>query len=683
MEMIVNSDLCQNLREALAREWIDTNGIGGYASSTILNCHTRRYHGLLVANLAKPAGRHVLLSKFEDSIAAQGKEFLLSCHKYPGAMAPHGHHFLREYRQELYPHFIHAIGDVSLTKSLMMIRGENRVLIRYHLAKAAMPVQLRIKPFLAYRSAHELTHENFYLQSRTYSWEIRGGFKITPYNGMPDLYLQVDRANEFLPSPVWYRNFEYEVEAGRGFDSHEDLFQPGIFEVALKPGEAVHVSAALVECRDVFARTWSNELKRRQAVERRIALAARAFKPSTMNSSRRRLLRSADDFLVTLPDGRRTIVAGYHWFGDWGRDTLIALPGLTFWAGNPKPGVEILTTIAGAERNGLIPNFFGADGKHAYNTVDASLWFFWAAQQMLAATGDLRTVRENLWPAMKNILRNYRQGTEFGIGMDHDGLIVAGNALTQLTWMDAMIHGSPVTPRHGLAVEINALWYNALMFADELARRFKEHGECCDALAAQVREAFNRRFWLDDVEYLADVVADGGADRAIRPNQIFAVSLPHSPLDAYRARAVVDRVKRDLLTPYGLRTLAPGHPSYRGHYAGSPEKRDSAYHQGAVWPWLLGHFGEALLKTESNPAAAAAFLRETFAPLLTAHLEVYGMGHIAEIFDGDPPYFPNGCIAQAWSLAELIRLHAILDTLKAAAASRVKSKTANKRRRVS
>lgn len=682
MEMIADENICQNLREALAREWIDTNGTGSYASSTILNCHTRRYHGLLVANLAKPAGRFVLLSKFEDSIAAQGKEFLLSCHKYPGVIAPRGHHFLREFRQDLFPRFTHVIGDVILTKSLMMVHGENRVLIRYHLEKSSMPIQLRLKPFLAYRSAHDLTHENFFLQARAFSWKIRYGFKITPYNGMPDLFVQLDQPNEFLPSPVWYRNFEYEAEAMRGFEAHEDLFQPGIFEIPMKQGDVVHVSAALAECRDAYARTWSTELKRRQAVERRIATAARAFKPSPLNAARRRLLRSADDFLVTTPDGRRTVIAGYHWFGDWGRDTLIALPGLTFWAGNPKPGVEVLISMAAAERNGLIPNFFGVDGAHAYNSVDASLWFFWAAQQMVKATGDYHVVRQRLWPVMKRILRSYRQGTDFGIGMAQDGLIQAGNALTQLTWMDAMVRGAPVTPRHGVAVEINALWYNALAFADELARRFNEPCERCDGFAAQVRDAFNRRFWLDDAEYLADVVTNGEIDRAVRPNQIFAVSLPHSPLDADRARAVVNRLRRDLLTPFGLRTLAPGHPAYRGRYAGTGEERDNAYHQGTVWPWLLGHFGEALLKTDSNPTAAAAFLRDLLAPLLNAHLPVHGAGHIAEVFDGDPPHFPNGCIAQAWSLAEIIRLMALIDAVKPSTATKTHNKT-NKQRRMS
>jgi predicted glycogen debranching enzyme len=371
------------------------------------------------------------------------------------------------------------------------------------------------------------------------------------------------------------------------------------------------------------------------------------------------LIRSGRHFVIQTPEPERrpTIVAGYPWFDDWGRDTLISLPGLTFCSGRSDLGVAILKSMGPHERDGLIPNFFGSRPEHnAYNSIDASLWYFWAVQQMLAWTGDAATVRAHFWPVMQRILRQFTAGTVNGIFTAEDGLLHAGDRTTQLTWMDAQAHGVPVTPRHGCAVEINALWYNALCFANHLAHEFGEPLPWPTDRIARLKDAFGKRFWMDTENCLADVFNEEGRDASVRPNQIVAVSLPYSPLDNYQRVGVVEKVRKDLLTPYGLRTLSPKDPAYRGRYEGDQETRDASYHQGTVWPWLLGHFGEAYLRVTMDRKQAVRFLMREVAPLLGYSLKGPGLLNVPEIFDGDPPHRANGCVAQAWSTAELIRL---------------------------
>jgi predicted glycogen debranching enzyme len=662
MTLIIREDRCQNTPDALRCEWLDTNGAGGYASSTILNCHTRKYHGLLVANLAQPAGRHVLLSKFEDSLAAEGKEFFLSCHKYPGVFFPRGHQYLSAFRHDLYPVFTYRIGDALVRKSTLMLHGRNAVMLRYRLERCATPVTLRLKPLLAFRGFHALARENIFLQVRTYGWEIPNGCKITPYPGLPDLFIQTSDAGEFLPTPQWYRNFEYPVESERGYEAHEDLFNPGLFELPLRPGRDIYVVAATDITREPPARLWQREETRRKQVAARCAALVARPTPPALRSFRRRLLTAARDFTVAPPGGVPAIIAGYPWFDAWGRDTLIALPGLTFCAGQPEKGRAILEAFTRYERRGLLPNMIDPGGvNHSYNAADTSLWFFWAVQQMLLYTGDLTAVRARLWPTMKTILRHLMAGTDDAIFMNAAGLLHAGSPGSQLTWMDAAVRGTPVTPRHGYAVDINALWYNAVCFADQLATQFQDADFRCGELREQIRAAFSAAFWLAKEEYLGDVVGDNGLDPAVRPNQILAVSLPNSPLDADQAAGVFERVRRELLTPCGLRTLSPRHADYRGRYEGNAETRDRAYHQGTVWPWLSGHLGEACLKVTTDKRAARHFvLTQILQPLAERHLE-YGLGHIPEIFDGDPPHRPQGCIAQAWSTGEILRLCKLLD----------------------
>lgn len=663
MDIRIDEKTCSKIDEALRLEWLDTNGLGGYASDTILNCHTRRYHGLLVADLSSPPGKFVLLSSLEESILSGGREIFFSLHKYPGTFSPSGYKCLSEFRSKPAPHFIYRIDRLILHKTIMTVHGKDAVLIRYSCVRSDEPSVLRLKPFLAFRDFHSLAKENPFLDGGTA--EVGGGFKIRPYEGMPVLYIQTDRKSVFHPAGDWYRNFEYMVEAERGFDFREDLFRPGILEISLKEGETVIFSAS-TRLQRALRKIWDAEWARRENARTETAARAETFDDPQDRALMSTLMESAKDFLIRQPQkrgpGRPTVTAGYHWFGDWGRDTLISLPGLTFCTDESEIGKAILKTFGKYEKDGLLPNFFGRGGSgHAYNSVDCSLWFFWAAQQLLLYTGDIDFVRKFMWPVMVRIIRKFKAGTVHLIHMSDNGLLHAGDETMQLTWMDAAVNGVPVTPRCGWAVDINALWYNAVCLTDELAERFGRRRERCPDLKERIREAFNEAFWIEDGAYLGDVRRGDRLDRSVRPNQILAVSLPHSPLDRIRARSVVDKVAKELLTPFGLRTLSPRDPVYRGRYAGDAAGRDAAYHQGTVWPWLIGHFGEAFLKVAEDKKQAAEFLRRELRKSLREHLQAAGVGSISEIFDGDPPYHPNGCIAQSWSVAEIIRLYFLLN----------------------
>ncbi len=656
---------CRNLRTALRSEWLETNGIGGYASSTLHNCNTRKYHGLLVAGLADPAGRFTLLSKYEDSIVSDTGEFPLSSNCYPGVMHPDGHRYLTEFRLEEGPVFRYQVKDVIIQKRLLMIQGQNTVLVEYQLEQSDAPIKLRLKPFLAFRRHHELKQEDSFI--RTAPTPLPSGFSLHPYEGMPPLFFQTSMTSSFEAQPVWYRNLEYFMEAERGYDFHEDCFCPGTIEITLPPQGRVIVSASVSNQSDLTD-LWKAEIIRRQTSAKTAESVAQQAGNADIVQSLPALIRSGLHFAIRTPgSARATIIAGYPWFDDWGRDTLISLPGLTFYSGRPEWGIEILKAVAPHERDGLIPNCFAADpAHHAYNSVDASLWYFWAVQQMLECTHDLETVHTTLWPVLKRIATRFMAGTHFDVFMAPEGLLHAGNRNTQLTWMDANSRGQPVTPRYGFAVELNALWYNALMFCETLAKSFNEELPWQADLTERLKAAFVSTFWLEGPGYLADTFAEGILNEAIRPNQVFAVSLPFSPLTPRQSKRIVDMVRRELFTPFGLRTLSPRDVAYRGRYEGNQPTRDAAYHQGTVWPWLLGHYGEAVLKTSTSPAKAARELTQQLQPLLDYSLTGRGLINVPEIFDGDLPQRPNGCPAQAWSSAELIRLF----TLCGRAASR-------------
>ncbi|MFZ4440493.1 MAG: amylo-alpha-1,6-glucosidase [Syntrophales bacterium] len=691
-----------------SREWLETDGRGGYASSTLANLHTRRYHGLLVANLQEPEGRHLLLSKLEDSLLVDGEEHFFSSHRYPGLLFPPNQPVLDGFLLDFYPRFTSRAGKIAVKKSILMPRGQETLLVRYDLDRCPRGGILRLKPLLAFRGYHKLAHENTFLGGR--AEKIENGFRIEPYADMPSLVIQTSRASGFTPSPCWYNRFQYTEEQERGFDWEEDLFLPGIIEVPVERKCTVILSS-YIDYGDMMPHrvpimmphrvpgmmpqrvpatsphrvpintpvnpnssgaVWQTEAVRRGHDRTADEREATGFTGEDQEHLLA-LLRAARSFLITTPSGKPAIIAGYPWFGSWGRDTLISLPGLCFSTGRIAEGIEILTEIGRHEREGFLPNYFSADGKpEAYNTVDSSLWYFWAVQQLATRwppAGDIcdkSLIRDRFWPVMKKIIRSFMDGTCYGTGMDACGLLHAGEGQNALTWMDATVGEIPVTPRHGYPVEINALWYNALCFARDLAAEFGEEPLFNSDIIPLLRSSF-KIFWHQHHDSasspqgcLGDVFRDGVLDTAVRPNQIFAVSLPFSPLDPAEQAAVVRAVREQLLTPCGLRTLSPNDPDYIGRYQGGPAERDGAYHQGTVWPWLLGAFGEAALRVAADPKLEKENLRQYLRTFLRSHLLEAGIGSVSEVFDGNAPHRPGGCIAQAWSVAELIRLYMLL-----------------------
>jgi predicted glycogen debranching enzyme len=648
--------------DPLKLEWLDTNGRGGYASSTLANCHTRKYHGLLVANLESPPGRYVLLSKVEDAIRSQGKDFFLSRHQYPGVLFPPDDSFMKEYALDVCPQFLFGTDGLQIRKSIMMPHGEDSVLIKYDVERCAEEAMLCIKPFLAYRGYHQLSQENSHLKTAAVS--IPMGVELAPYDGMPPLFIETNGDFHYFHDPCWYRQFEFRLEKERGFQDREDLFRPGLLEIAVKEGTSVifFISTSMAEPKDPLEQKWRREIGLRETPAVKFSRITATIDDEEDRQNMVQLMTAGGQFLIRTPAGRPAVIAGYPWFSDWGRDTLISLPGLTFCSNRSDEGIAILTMLGEHEKDGLLPNYFSDhEAVKAYNSVDASLWYFWAVQQMLSHTGKIDIIADKIWPVMKNIIRQFMAGTALQIFTNKEnGLLHAGDASTQLTWMDAMADGKPVTPRWGCPVEINALWYNAVCFARELGERFGDRDLSLTDLIDQIRHSFSDAFWLNSDGYLADCLTDGLVDAAFRPNQILAVSLPYSPLAPDQAASVVRAVKDHLLTPMGLRTLSPSDHRYQGLYGGGPSERDRAYHQGTVWPWLFGHFGEAYLKTSTDRAAAKYFLRQMLRSFLKVHLQEAGVGAISEIFDGDPPHRPNGCIAKAWSVAETIRLYSLL-----------------------
>jgi predicted glycogen debranching enzyme len=645
-------ETCGDLEVALRREWLETNGLGGFASSTIIGLNTRRYHGLLVAASKPPVGRLVLLSKFEETLFIDGKSFDLSANHYPGVIHPQGFNYLKQFRLDPFPVFTYEVEGIEIEKSVFMIHGEDSTVIHYELRKnnrSDVPKNLRleIRPLIAFRDYHSLTYENSALNAAVQ--ERSGLTSVTPYHGLPSLHL-AHNAIELRKTCDWYRNFEYDAERERGLHCSEDLFNPFAlcFDLRLRRQASIIAST---EQRDV---TQAVEYRQAEITRRRKAIVASPIEDGFAQS----LTSASDQYLVSRGD-ENTIIAGYHWFGDWGRDTMIALPGLTLVTGKYEIARSILRTFAKHVDQGMLPNRFPDSGETPeYNTVDAALWFFEAARAYLAYTGDLEFVRDELYPVFDDIISWHARGTRYGIKVDPSGLLASGELGVQLTWMDAKVGDWVVTPRRGRPVEIQALWYNSLCIMEDLASRFGDDSarKRYRHMAAVAQWSFSRLFWNEKLGCLYDVVNGGPPDPSIRPNQIFAVSLAHSMLPRDRARSVVEKVEEHLLTPFGLRTLAPSDPLYRGHYTGGPKERDGAYHQGTVWPWLLGPFITAYRKVNGGSEEAMRQAQAWLSPL-ESHLAEAGLGHISEIFEGDAPHRPCGCIAQAWSVAEILRVY--------------------------
>ena len=641
-----------DLEAALRREWLETNGLGGFASSTIIGLNTRRYHGLLVAATKPPVGRLVLLSKLEETLFIDGKGFDLSANRYPGVIHPQGFHYLTQFRLDPFPVFTYEVESIEIEKCIFMIQGENSTVIRYQLTKNNHPesskeVWLEIRPLIAFRDYHGTTHENSAINSAVQ--ERSGLASVALYQGLPTLHLAHD-AIEVRKTGDWFHNLEYGAECERGLDFSEDLFNPLTLRFDLRLRRQASIIAS-TEQRDV---AQAVEYRQEEITRRRKALVASSVEDSFAQS----LAAASDQYLVSRGD-EKTVIAGYHWFGDWGRDTMIALPGLTLPTGKYAVAHSVLRTFGKHVDQGMLPNRFPDAGEAPeYNTVDATLWFFEAARAYLAYTGDLEFVGEELYPVFVDIISWHARGTRYGIKVDPSGLLASGEPGVQLTWMDAKFGDWVVTPRRGKPVEIQALWYNALCVMEDLASRFGDEAarKRYRHMAEVAKWSFNRLFWNEKLGCLYDVVNGGRPDPSIRPNQIFAVSLPHSMLPRDRARRVVEKVEEQLLTPFGLRTLAPSDPLYRGDYTGGATERDGAYHQGTVWPWLLGPFITAYIKVNGGSEEARHRAQSWLSPL-QSHLAEAGLGQVSEIFEGDAPHRPCGCIAQAWSVAEILRVY--------------------------
>ena len=645
------------LARDLSLEWLETNGLGGYASSTILNCNTRKYHGLLVSQLYDPLGKFVLLSDIEDTISLNQNEYVLSSHFYPNTTDVCGHAFLDSFSIDTHPVFQYVCDDIKITKEILMLQGEDTVLIKYQFnagQKTLNSAEICIRPFFSYRYFHALSIENSAIHTDTVP--CKNGVQFSPYDGMPAIHFQTNASFECSDVPLWYKNIIYQKEIERGLDFQEDLFTPGTLAVDLSKNQCVIFSFSLLEQKSDLSLLWDKELHHRKSIGAK-------DKTGSLNSFQERLKQTAKQFIIKKESGDTSIIAGYPWFLEWGRDTMIALPGLTLYSGLEKECLAVLQYFAAHAYQGVIPNYITSnpDG-NAYNTVDASLWFVWAVQQYYLKTNDVKSIERLLWPTLKNIVHYYQVGTLYGIHQNENGLIYAGDESLNLTWMDARVHSIPVTPRSGAAVEVNALWYNALCFISEFAQIL--HDPIYQTLTPSIERVkieFCNVFWDEELGYLYDFVNHKERNRAVRPNQIFAVSLPFSPLTPSMSEQVVRVVTEKLLTPYGLRTLAPDDVNYTERYEGGVIERDSAYHSGTVWPWLIGHYGEALLKVSSDPLSAHHILQPC---ILALEEHVYcqaGLGSISEVFDGSPPHQPRGCFSQAWNVAELIRLIDLLD----------------------
>ena len=651
-------DICGQLEIAGKREWLVTNGIGGFASGTVANMLSRRYHGLLMAALQPPLGRTLLVAKLDETAEYDGVH-AQSGHYYPlfvnqwsnglRLAEPDGHHHIDRFHLEgTTPVWTFAFANALLEKRIWMQPGANTTYIHYRLARASGPLLLQAKAFVNYRDYHSTTIIN--------DWQpeilpIERGLRIHMFPEAAPFYLFSDKAL-LSPQFEWYEDFLLGEEEYRGQnDVEEDHVYAAQLRAVLQPGETLTIAAtteSLVNLNggDAFTERMAYENDKLERARSVFAM------PETIQQ----LILAADQFIVQRPapddpDGR-SIIAGYPWFGDWGRDTMIALPGLTLTTGRPEITASILRTYAQFVDQGMIPNRFPDEGEiPEYNTVDATLWYVEAIRQYLESTGDISLMAE-LFPVLVDIVEWHKRGTRYNIHMDEaDALIYAGEEGVQLTWMDAKIDDWVVTPRIGKPVEINALWYNALKTIADIGRELGEDPAPYEALADKVRAGF-MRFWNQDFGYCFDVLdtPSGEDDASLRPNQILAASLTHSPLDHQQQRSIVDACGRHLLTAHGLRSLSPEDDGYIGHYGGNRYKRDGAYHQGTTWSWLIGPFVEAHLRVYNNRTVSRSYLTS-----LIQHLEAHGVGSISEIFDGDPPFTPRGCTAQAWGVAEFLR----------------------------
>ena len=632
-----------NLEYALQREMLSTNRTGGYMSTTIVCCNTRKYHGLMVCPIKEGDDKsYVLLSSLDETVIQHGQPFNLALHRFPGIYEPRGHKYIVDFEYNPTPTITYRVGGVLLKKEILWRQhtSHSRLFIRYTLLDARSETTLRLRPFLAFREKHALSKANMYANG--HSWDVKGGVKCRLYEEFPYLYMQCsDPMAEFVAAPDWYYDFEYAEEAKRGYDNHEDLMTTGYFEVKLEKNKPLIFSASLEEIDpEMLDAAFEKELSERNSKIDFISL----------------LKHSAHQFVIRS-GGRSEVVAGYPWFGRWGRDTFVSLPGITLAQGDVQACQDVLDTITREMKDGLFPNVGSA-----YNSVDAPLWFVWTLQQLEEHIGR-KAVWEKYGKYVKDILNAYRNGIGGVVALHTNGLVWASHPQYAITWMDAVVDGKPVTGRDGYQVEVNALWYNALCYALDCAAEAKDMKfvEEWKGVPATTKESFLRLFWLEDGNYLADYVGAEGANTFIRPNQIIACSMNYKMLSLVQQEAVSDVVKRHLLTPRGLRTLSPRNPLYKGRYGGNQRERDEAYHQGTVWVWPLEHYVKAKFDVQGK---GFLYKAEEILEGFEEEMNIGGIGSISEIYEADPPHDARGSISQAWSVGAVLRIYQMIEKYK-------------------
>ncbi len=630
-----------NLEYSLTREILRSNRAGSYSSTTIVGCNTRKYHGWLVCPVNELGGeRHVLLSSVDATVVSNGQSFNTGIHKYHGDhFSPKGHKYVEDFDIQDIPGMTYRVGNVIMKQERILVHYEEQLLIRYTIVDTDEPVRLQLRPFLAFRNIHQLTRANMWANTRTEP--VSHGVKIRLYDGFPYLHMQLSCNSEFVPVPDWYLGIEYAEEQKRGYDYSEDLFVPGFFEMTAAKGDVIVFSVSTKEEKQAglkakFTRTVSTKIPR---------------------SNFGNCLRNAAQQFIEKRGEDTNIIAGYHWFGSWGRDTFISLPGLAMARTSEDLYASVIDTQVRRMKGGLFPNM-GDNDNPAFNSVDAPLWFF---QALFSYGLDQKETWKRYGPAMRDVLNAYRSGTSFGIHMRDNGLIYSGAPGKALTWMDAVVRGVPVTPRDGFVVEINALWYNAVCYSLDCARAARDRNfvKEWDALPEQISKSFIDTFWDEELGYLADFVNDSEhRNMQIRPNMVIATSLPYTMLTRDQMKSILDIVNRILVTPRGLRTLSPSDEGYKGIYCGDQDTRDRAYHQGTVWPWLIGPFCDGWLRVYGEGGVSRVRkLIMGFEETLTEA----GISTISEIYDGDPPHSPGGAISQAWSVGEILRIFTLLE----------------------
>jgi len=614
-----------NLEYALQREIFATNRAGGYCNTTIVGCNTRKYHGLLVAPIEQFGGEnHILLSGVDETIVQHDKAFNLGIHRYGSVYEPRGHKYIVDFEMDKNTAITYRVGGVLLRKEILLAHNKDQILLRYTLLEAHSPTVLRLKPFLAFRNAHRLTQAN--MEVNTKYVPVENGIGSQLYAPFPMLLMQLNVKNEFISNPDWYYGVTYQEEARRGFESQEDLFVPGYFETPIKKGQSITFSASLTpENPKLLEGFFDRELEQRPP-----------------RDSYRHCLELASQQFIVHRNGNAHVMAGYPWNGYFALDTFVALPGLTL---SVKEGVKTCKAVLDTMMQ---------KSPSKIESADASLWYFWTLQKYVEVTKDPLALWTQFGSSMKEILVGYESGANPAIRLHENGLIWAEAPLKALTWMNAQVEGVPVTPRSGYQVEVNALWYNAVMFALEIARQAgdNEFVKQWEEIPERTKANFMRAFWVESRKHLADYVGPEGQNIFMRPNQLFACSLPYSPLSEEVKAMVLKAIESELLTPKGLRTLSPKNSLYMGLYEGDQEERDRAYHQGTVRPWLIGHYIEACLMLRGNMFADQA---KELLKGFEEDIAIHGIGSIAEVYDGDPPHQPHGCPSSAASVAEVLR----------------------------